>query len=380
MKFQYAVWPLAASAAVIDMPKGLPKDLENFDCTSVKTISESVLTNIIVANFMDKMSFLKSYSGVVVETTRLPSIRNDTIHKAIRYGPFTVPSQKDAPQKSIFSALASQLGPGFPAPEKGELNAFGKVDALCTDCFVIRSTTYMQYENGTLATPATGIYNHHAVIFQSDQKPMYASCDTKSFSRAQKSSSIFAASAADGGSIEALTKIYPQDYSTAVKRGLYTRPNAKMSMLAQLMNYRDEAQKIYIIAEAEYLPGKPEGYFESTGVQISVTGCDKKIDFDLPDGKYSKTSPEYIVPKDIQLVSMGGHMHDGGDNMELFINGKTACVSKAVYGIDGQILTDQNGNTASSIVGMKPCVTPIQLKKGDRLSVTANYDRSVHPM
>jgi hypothetical protein len=329
---------------------------------------------------MDKLGFMKTYTGTVSEKTRLPSLRTDTMKKSIRYGPFILPSQKDEPKKSMLSALTSQLGPLFPQPEKGELNALGRVNALCTDCFVIRSTTYMEYENGTLATPATGIYNHHAVIFQSDQKPMYPSCDTKSFSRAVKSSSIFAASAADGGSLEALTKIYPQNYAAVVKRGLYTRPDAKMSMLAQLMNYRDEPQKVYIIAEAEYLPGKPEGYLESTAVQISVTGCDIRIDFDLPEGKFSKTSPEYIVPKDILLVSMGAHMHDGGDNMELLINGKVACVSKAVYGIDGQVLTDANGNTASAIVGMKPCIDPIQLKKGDRLAVTANYDRSIHPM
>jgi hypothetical protein len=333
-----------------------------------------------VANFIDKLGFMKSYTGTIVEKTRLPNLRNDTIRKAIRYGPFTLPSQKDEPKKSMLSSLTAQLGPLFPQPEKGEINSFGRVNALCTDCFVIRSTTYMEYEDGTLATPATGIYNHHAVIFQSDQKPMYPSCDTKSFSRATKSSSIFAASAADGGSLEALTKIYPDNYASAVNRGIYTRPGAKMSLLAQLMNYRDEPQKVYIIAEAEYLPGKPEGFLESTGVQISVTGCDLKIDFNLPEGKFSKTSPEYIVPKDILLVSMGGHMHDGGDNMELLINGKLACVSKAVYAIDGQVLTDKNGKTASSIVGMSPCVGPIQLKKGDKLSVTANYDRSAHPM
>ena len=76
-------------------------------------------------------------------------------------------------------------------------------------------------------------------------------------------------------------------------------------------------------------------------------------------------------------------MHDGGDNMELKINGKTACVAKAVYGASNALpmpMKRDEPGTHNAIIAMEPCITKIQLKAGDKLSVTANYDIEKHPM
>jgi len=151
-------------------------------------------------------------------------------------------------------------------------------------------------------------------------------------------------------------------------------------MLTQLMNYRPEPQKVYVIAEVEYLPGKPAGYMESTGIGLSVTGCDQAIDFLVPTPQYSRTSPEITVPKDALLVSMSAHMHDGGANMELKINGKTACISNAMYSTGDDKVQMKDGMEASSIIGMSRCYDRVQLKAGDKLTVTGNYDISKHPM
>src|ERR1700712_2449693 len=44
-------------------------------------------------------------------------------------------------------------------------NPFGGVlGGICRDCVLLSASTYMTYENGTLADVATGVYNHHVAV------------------------------------------------------------------------------------------------------------------------------------------------------------------------------------------------------------------------
>jgi hypothetical protein len=67
-------------------------------------------------------------------------------------------------------------------------------------------------------------------------------------------------------------------------------------------------------------------------------------------------------------------LHDGGSNILLKINEKVICDSKAIYGgkdaeIDGW----------ATVSGMTICETPSPVKKGDILTIEANYDMVTHP-
>jgi hypothetical protein len=221
----------------------------------------------------------------------VPRLRSDTTKGAMRYGPFKLPSANEMPPA---------MGP-IPA-EKGALQAFSPVEGLCSDCFVVRSTTYIEYANGSLATPADGgVYNHHAVIFELGKTSVALDCEKKTFSRAVKGMSTFAASAADAG---ALSSFKAGAMGDTTARGHYVSPGTKMMMVTELMNYRVEPQEVYIVAEAEYFSGKPAGFMETSGVGISVNGCDQQLDFVVTSPQYSKSSPEFTVPKDVLLTSM----------------------------------------------------------------------------
>jgi hypothetical protein len=60
-------------------------------------------------------------------------------------------------------------------------------------------------------------------------------------------------------------------------------------------------------------------------------------------------------------------MHNGGDRMILYINGKEVCTSKSRYGPRG-------------ISGMSTCDKTIPVKKGDWLEMLSVYDLSKHPL
>lgn len=89
-----------------------------------------------------------------------------------------------------------------------------------------------------------------------------------------------------------------------------------------------------------------------------------------------------------------GHLHDGGDHISLKLNDKVVCDSKAVY------TRDTRGSSASGhshggrsidspkvsaeenwevISEMTQCTEPVQVKKGDKISMVSYYDGVKHP-
>jgi hypothetical protein len=72
-------------------------------------------------------------------------------------------------------------------------------------------------------------------------------------------------------------------------------------------------------------------------------------------------------------------MHDGGDSVIAFVNGKKICTSTATYGSAGaQTIVD--GKKWTTISKMSECIEPLELKKGDNITIEATYDNVAHPL
>jgi hypothetical protein len=65
--------------------------------------------------------------------------------------------------------------------------------------------------------------------------------------------------------------------------------------------------------------------------------------------------------------------------MDMFINNKYLCSSKAQYGGEGSTthVGDQEWETIS---GMSLCEGPLPVKKGDQLHMVVEYDLKKHPL
>jgi hypothetical protein len=83
---------------------------------------------------------------------------------------------------------------------------------------------------------------------------------------------------------------------------------------------------------------------------------------------------------DGQIINAKGHLHDGGVRVELKLNGKVVCDSKAIYGGDGGAGTDTTGRPWQTIRQMTQCTEPITVKKGDTLNLKSYYDTKSHPL
>jgi hypothetical protein len=76
--------------------------------------------------------------------------------------------------------------------------------------------------------------------------------------------------------------------------------------------------------------------------------------------------------------------------MDMFINDKYICSSVAQYGTRGEgghshggmagMGDDSKDAAIKTISSMSACEEPIQVKKGDKLSMNAQYDLQKHPL
>lgn len=65
--------------------------------------------------------------------------------------------------------------------------------------------------------------------------------------------------------------------------------------------------------------------------------------------------------------------------MVLKLNGAVICDSRAIYGGGSSTAMSSDGSTWETINAMTECETPVRVKKGDFLTLEANYDLVKHP-
>lgn len=167
--------------------------------------------------------------------------------------------------------------------------------------------------------------------------------------------------------------------------GYYAKKDTPIIANIDIVNSNKEDIEVYPSADMEFLPGRPDDYLDASPVFLPVAGCDSK-DFvpgivQTPKGqtKWTVTSKDVLVNEDAILFVFRGHMHDGGSNIDLKVNDKLACDSQAVYGGKGHVGKNADGTTWETIGDMKTCPEGVVVRKGDRISMSANYDLVAHP-
>jgi hypothetical protein len=86
------------------------------------------------------------------------------------------------------------------------------------------------------------------------------------------------------------------------------------------------------------------------------------------------------MPLDGYIIHAKGHLHDGGINVLLMLNGQVICDSRAIYGGDGSEGVGPNGKPWETIREMTQCSKPSAIKAGDLISLMSIYDTTLHPL
>lgn len=177
----------------------------------------------------------------------------------------------------------------------------------------------------------------------------------------------------------------------------------------EIINYKPEAQKWYIAAEYEYIDGKPPGSEAVSVTDFNTNSCFgfEGARFTPPPGaqQFSNPSPDFTMAQDGTILYAMGHLHDGGENIELgthscfsipshdcflsgrctdrkfttVLNNQTVCDSRATYG-GKNAAKDHDDTLIESIEAMSACTATVPIKKGDKVKLISHYDMQKHPV
>jgi hypothetical protein len=254
---------------------------------------------------------------------------------------------------------------------KGQGWLFTIDDGLCKNCTILSGKPGLAFENGTRATPETGFYVHHILSGEVKQPGLspVGWCDQAKPDPAavpEVFSHLFFRGFIGNGEDNGNTGIMFTSLDGKFNSGFQIGPEGHQIVFqTDFVNYTNDTKNLYMTLDIEYVDGIVG---ESTVTTLqSVTGCKITSPKASKSGKASMESKKFPILSDGYLMSVKGHLHNGGDEMVLSVNDKEVCHSKAKY--------DERGN----IVDMGSCNLVLPVKRGDWMSMESVYDLAAHP-
>ncbi|KAF2422404.1 hypothetical protein EJ08DRAFT_664872 [Tothia fuscella] len=308
-----------------------------------------------------------------VQTFPSPS-RKDAVITRVRYGPHTL-----------------KQAVGTPSDPKGTKTTIVTTNAQkpCSDCTLLSMNGGVQYANGSEASNPS-VYLHHGAIINVGPDARDGTCDRPAYD-------LFFSTGNERSTI-----IYT-NADAAKPAGYYIQISDKFVLQSEIINSDLEEKQVWVYMNYEHIPGKPVGHQQTKVAWLSADtpACQRKTDLEtitasgdakLGAGEYyppneksfTLTGKPWTSPWNGNFVALGGHMHDGGVNIEIYQNNKLLCDSQAKYA-DGaghdMSGSGGHGNSAVSkhLASMSGCRNTNTVKKGDQFHIVVNYDFEKHP-
>jgi len=168
-----------------------------------------------------------------------------------------------------------------------------------------------------------------------------------------------------------------------LKTGYRIHGDDNLIFVNEFQNSADEEQWIWLALDYEYYDGaQPDSKTTKMGwMQIGPSHCAPNATnpfgaSNLTSGavpsspKLSEHSFPWIAPSDGLVLAAGGHLHNGGTTLDIYMNEEMICSSEAKYGGKGEAggsgMNGKKGDNIAHIVGMSPCVPMRRAKRGDQ--------------
>lgn len=191
-----------------------------------------------------------------------------------------------------------------------------------------------------------------------------------------------------------------------MKTGYFLSNQTKLFALMELMNETPDPREAVVTVEWEYIPSPvPAEFQQMKSIWLDVAGCGNS-EVPVPGGKPNTTfeldmTPAWEVPQDWKqnlIVGLGGHLHDGGTHLMATKNNQSFCDMAATYGAAPEYIDmmanmtgmDMSmpgmnmsgmGNMGGDVIhisNISYCANATSIKPGDKLSVRAFYNTTLH--
>jgi hypothetical protein len=235
----------------------------------------------------------------------------------------------------------------------------------CTSCWVTAMEATIRYPDGKEANVDTGAWLHHIALF---------------------------GSGTGGGSIWAAGNERPTLRLNEQEKYGIAFPTAFMLMI-DLMSEDTKAKNLTLEITYENIPKTSSQYSAYKGATMYWLTIGEPA---AKQGVYSFNTLPMTSSSNGKLLYAIGHMHDGGDNMSLYVGGKLVCKSIMHYNAREGYIPGAGSPMAGHghrrrdggphkdgmehISDPGACTDFGSVRTGDRLTATANYDAKKHPL
>lgn len=240
----------------------------------------------------------------------------------IRYGPYTVPA------------------PSVPGGEGMVWNSPSpSIDKPCSKCYILGMNAGLEYADGSDANTDTMMWLHHMVLFNIGTGAWDATCTVFGLphmivgSLPASSERIFSS-----GNERTMIFFNPPGMKDSNKKVGYPVSSAdRFGLIADLMNMNPTSKQVYMTMYYDYVEGDTQGWEEVKPVWFDVAQCGtSEIGGGSAGSKFTISALPWTANFEGEVLSIGGHIHDGGTHLDVTMGGKVACTSTATYGTNAE--------------------------------------------
>jgi hypothetical protein len=133
-------------------------------------------------------------------------------------------------------------------------------------------------------------------------------------------------------------------------------PADRFGIIVDLMNMNDAAKESYLTIYYDYVDGHPPDFSEVKPVWMDAAQCGtSEVSGRRVDSKFDFSSSPWVANFEGEVLGTGGHLHDGGTQVEIIVDKKVICTSVPTYGTDEEAMARANiakqGGIAKASVG-----------------------------
>jgi len=127
-----------------------------------------------------------------------------------------------------------------------------------------------------------------------------------------------------------------------IDAGYHVTADDKFAMIVDLMNINMDDRTVYLTVIFDYVPSQPEGWDNVKPVWFDVDQCGtSEVEAPRQDGHFVVTSQPWKPNFEVDVLGVGGHLHDGGDKLEILTDDATTCNSQATLGGDPAFISPE---------------------------------------
>jgi hypothetical protein len=278
-------------------------------------------------------------------TTRPGGGGTGTQHKRVTY-----------PAVSVPGGTNGDMG----MTNSGALNA----QKPCTNCYITGFHATLVDPAGRDVNVREGYWLHHMVLSNNTPSSMGLACGSEGFFTSGN---------------ERITI----DLTKSGNYGYPVRATDSWSLIEELANVTTTAKSMSVAVDFDYVPMSTPGIRPAKPLWIGAMGCSGAY-IPAQQGKHSY-SWTWTSTVNAKVIYAHMHMHDGATNGTFAVNGQEYCDSTQLYGTTPESIEGPDammpgmGHISEVHSCQGTTASPVTtIKRGDRLTQTANYDSNAH--